>query len=74
MLKKMYMIDFNEPSLRSDHPINGKLEGISCEDKRFLRIMEKEACKMGNHYQILLPVRDKKKSVYPIIEVLRRRD
>ena len=49
MLKKMYMIDFNEPSLRSDHPITGKLEGISYEDKRFLRIMEKETCKMGNH-------------------------
>ena len=28
MLKKMYMIDFNEPSIRSHHPIIGKLEGI----------------------------------------------
>ena len=42
ILKKMYMIDFNEPSLRSDHPIIGKLEGISYKDKRFLKIMEKE--------------------------------
>ena len=42
ILKKMYMIDFNEPSLRNDHPIIGKLEGISYKDKRFLKIMEKE--------------------------------
>ena len=28
MLKKMYMADFNDPSLRSDHPIIVKLEGI----------------------------------------------
>ena len=28
MLKKTYMIDFNEPSIRSHHPIIGKLEGI----------------------------------------------
>ena len=63
MLKKMYMIDFNEPSLRSDHPIIGKLEGISYEDRRFLRIIEKETCKMGNHDQIPLPLRDEKMSL-----------
>ena len=41
MLKSIYMMDLNETSLRSDHPIIGKLEGISYEDKRFLRIMER---------------------------------
>ena len=56
MLKKMYMIDFNEPSLRSDHPIIGKLEGISYKDKRLFRIMEKETCKTRNQYQIPLPL------------------
>ena len=54
------MIDFNKPSLRNDHPIIGKLEGISYEDKRFLKIMEKETCKMGNHYQIPLLLQDEK--------------
>ena len=54
------MIDFNKPSLRNDHPIIGKLEGIPYEDKRFLKIMEKEICKMGNHYQIPLPLQDEK--------------
>ena len=56
MLKKMYMIDFHEPSLRNGHPIIEKIEGISYEDKIFLKIMEKETCKMGNHYQIPLPL------------------
>ena len=54
------MIDFNKPSLRNDHPIIEKLEGIPYEDKRFLKIMEKETCKMGNHYQIPLPLQDEK--------------
>ena len=44
ILKKMYMIDFNEPSLRNDVPIIGKFEGISYKDK------------MENHYQIPLPL------------------
>ena len=60
MLKKMYMIDLNQPSLRSYHPIIGKLERISYEDKRFLRIMEKETCKMGNYDQIPLALQNKK--------------
>ena len=64
ILKQMYMIDFNEPSLRNDHPIIEKLEGISYEDKRFLKIMEKETCKMGNHYQIPLPLQDEKMTLY----------
>ena len=53
-------IDFNEPSLQNDHPIIEKLQGILYEDKRFLKIMEKETCKMGNHYQIPLPLQDEK--------------
>ena len=54
MLKKMYMIDFNEPSF-NDHSIIRTNEGISYKHKRFLRIME-----IGNHYQILLPLWDEK--------------
>ena len=60
MLKKMYLIDFNEPSLKNDHPITGKLERISYEEKCFLRIMEKETCKIGNHCQ---PLPDEKMSL-----------
>ena len=63
MLKKMYMIDFNQPSLRNDYLIIRKLEGISCKDKRFLRIMEKETSKIGNHYLIPLPLQDEKMSL-----------
>ena len=48
--KKIYMMDFNEPSFRSYHPIIGKLEEISYKDIRFLKTMEKETCKMGSHY------------------------
>ena len=63
MLKKMYMIDFNEPSVRRDHPIIVKLGGISCKNKIFFEIMEKKTCKIGNHYRIPLPLWDEKISL-----------
>ena len=56
MLKKIYMIDFNEPSVRRDHPIIVKHGGISCKSKIFFEIMEKKTCKIGNHYRIPLPL------------------
>ena len=64
ILKQRYMTDFNEPGLRNDHPIIEKLEGISYEDKRLLKIMEKKTCKTGNHYQISLPLQDGKMTLF----------
>ena len=42
MLKKMYMTDFNEPCLKDANPATKGLKEISYEDKRFLKIMQKE--------------------------------
>ena len=71
MLKKIYMIDFNEPSVRRDHPIIVKHGGISCKSKIFFEIMEKKTCKITTGYLCLYEM---KKLVYPTIKVLKRRD
>ena len=60
MLKKLYLIDFNELSLRSDYPIIGNLKEILYMDKRFLKIMEKATCKMGNTTRYLCLYKMKK--------------
>ena len=39
------------------------LKGISYEDKRFLKIMQKEIPKVGNHNQFPLPLRKKNMSL-----------
>ena len=58
MLKKMYMTDFNEPCLKDADPVTKGLKEISYEDKRFLKIMQKEISKVGTHQQLSLPLRN----------------
>ena len=58
MLKKMYMTDFNEPCLKDADPVTKGLKEISYEDKRFLKIMQKEILKVGKHHQLPLPLRN----------------
>ena len=58
MLKKIYMTDFNEPCLKDANPVTKGLKEISNEDKRFLKIMQKEISKVGNHHQLPLPLRN----------------
>ena len=35
-----------------------KLEDISYEDKKFLKLMDDQRVKVGNHYQTPLPMRN----------------
>ena len=49
MLKKMYMTDFNEPCLKDADPVTKGLKEISYEDKRFLKIMQREISKVGKY-------------------------
>ena len=58
MLKKMYMTDFNKPCLKDADPVTKGLKEISYEDKRFLKIMQKEILKVGKHHQLPLPLRN----------------
>ena len=40
MWQRMYELDFVEPKMLSNNVMTDKLEEISYEDKRFLRIMQ----------------------------------
>ena len=50
LLHQMYQQDFNEP--------HGEKEGLSVEDRRFLKIMEENITETNGHYQLPLPVRN----------------
>ena len=52
------MTDFNEPCLHDADPIIKRLKEISCEDKRFSKIMQKEISKVEKHHQLPLPLRN----------------
>ena len=59
----MYMTDFNEPYLKDADPVTKGLKEISYEDKRFLKIMQKEILKVGKHHQLSLPLRSNNMSL-----------
>ena len=63
MLKKMYMIDFNEPCLKDADPVTKRLKEISYEDKRFLKIMQSEILKVGKYNKLPLPLRNNNMSL-----------
>ena len=54
----MYQMDFNESSAKGYDVMNQKLEDISNEAKKLLKLMDDQAVKMGNHYQTPLPLRN----------------
>ena len=58
MLESMYQMDFNESSAKGYDVMNQKLEDISNEAKKLLKLMDDQAVKMGNHYQTPLPLRN----------------
>ena len=61
-LQKMYTIDFNEPCLEDADPVTKGLKKIY-DDKRFLKIMQKEISNIGKHHQLPLPLRNKNMSL-----------
>ena len=58
MLKRMCMTDFNEPCLKNADPVTKGLKDISYDDKRLLKIMQKETSKVGKHHQLPLLLRN----------------
>ena len=58
ILERMYQIDFNESSAKVHDVMTQKLEDTSYEDKNFLKLMDDQTVKVGNHYQNPLPLRD----------------
>ena len=54
----MYELDFFEPKMLPNNAMTDKLEEISYEDKRFMRIINEQTIKVGNHYQTPLPLRN----------------
>ena len=51
MWQRMYELDFVEPKMLSNNVMTDRLEEISYEDKRFLRIMNEQTIKVGNSCQ-----------------------
>ena len=58
MFERMYQMDFNECSGKVLHVMTQKLEDISYENKKFLKLMDDQTVKVGNHYQTPLPLRN----------------
>ena len=57
MWQRMYEVNFVEPKVLSINVMTDKLEETSYEEKRFLRVMNEQTIKVGNHYQTDLPLR-----------------
>ena len=57
MLHKMYAADFSDhchcPSKKRDD-----ITEMSVEDRNFMTLTEKECCKEGEYFKLLLPLRD----------------
>ena len=52
------MSDFQDTISECEDSIIGKMTEISNEDKRFLKILDAQTMKLGNHYQTLLPLKN----------------
>ena len=50
-------MEFNESSAKVYDVMTQKLEDISYEDKKSLKLMDVQTVKLGNHYQTSLPLR-----------------
>ena len=50
MWQRMYELDFVEPKMLFNNLMTDKIEEISYEGKRVLRIMNEQTIKVGNQY------------------------
>ena len=58
MLRKIYMSDFQDTISEREDSIIGKMSEISNDNRRFLKILDAQTMKVGNHYQIPLPLKN----------------
>jgi hypothetical protein len=65
MMIQMYEVDFNEPSSKamcenwpgSSYVSSSECQGMSQEDQRFIKLMEREAKIINGHFQLPIPFR-----------------
>ena len=50
MMERMYQLDFIEPRTKFMDPVTNRLDELSYEDKKLLKIMQDLVVKAGNHY------------------------
>ena len=60
MFQRMYKQDFSESETVISDSILKNLSEISCDDIRFLNIVERETVKRNGHYVVPLTFRDQK--------------
>ena len=58
MMQRMYQLNFIEPRTKLKYLMTNRLDEISYEHKKFLKIMEDRVVKVGNHYETPLPLRN----------------
>ena len=58
LLKKLYATDFMENQTLPSNGINEKLNEVSAEDIKFLKIMDEGCARPDGHYQLPLPFRN----------------
>ena len=58
MMQIMYQLDFIEPRTKFKDLMTNRLDEISYEDKKFLKIMEDQVVKVGKHHETPLPLRN----------------
>ena len=58
MMQRIYQLGFMEPRTKFKDLMTNRLNEISYEDKKFLKIMEDQVVKVGNHYESALPMRN----------------
>ena len=58
VMQRMYQLDFIEPRTKFKDLMTNRLDEISYEDKKFLKIMEDQVVKVGNHYKTPLLLRN----------------
>ena len=57
-MQRMYQLDLIEPRTKFKDLITSNLDEIFYEDKKFLKIMEDQVVKVGNHYETLSPLKN----------------
>ena len=58
MMERMYQLDFIEARTKFKDFMTKRLDEISYEDKKFLKITEDQVVKVGNHCETALPLRN----------------
>ena len=59
MLENIYNIEFCESRLELGIEVSNKIENMSFEDQEFLKLIDEKLKKVGEHFEISLPMKDR---------------